>query len=316
MLRSLFSGISGLRVNQTMLDVTGNNISNANTVGFKSSSTVFSDTLSQMLTASSAPAANGNTGGTNAVQIGLGVQLAAVKTNFTQGADETTGVGTDMMISGDGFFVVNDGQNNYLTRAGAFSFDSSGKLVAPDGKLVQGYAVNSYGSDGAASYAGGATGNGGLGTLDLTDLAKKATDAANAAGLTDSTGAVVTKGDTLQSYEIGSDGTITGTFAGGEKLALGKIAIANVQNPEGLEKVGDSEYVASANSGTVQFATAGANTTVGQNGQITTGALEMSNVDLSSEFTNLILAQRGFEASSKVITTSDTVLGDLINMIH
>lgn len=314
MLRSLFSGISGLRVNQTMLDVTGNNISNANTVGFKSSSTVFSDTLSQMLTAAAAPTAT--TGGTNAVQIGLGVQLAAVKTNFTQGANETTGVATDMMISGDGFFVVNDGQNNYLTRAGAFSFDQSGTLTAPDGKLVQGYAnITGYKADGTPTY-GSDTGPAGLSKLNLTDMANNATAAAATSGLTDSTGAVVTSGDKLQSYEIGSDGTITGTFAGGEKLALGKIAIANVQNPEGLEKVGDSEYVASANSGTVQFATASANTNVGQNGKITTGALEMSNVDLSSEFTNLILAQRGFEASSKVITTSDTVLGDLINMIH
>ena len=144
MLRSLFAGISGLRVNQTALDVTGNNIANANTVGFKSSSTVFSDTLSQMLTAASAPSANGSLGGTNAIQIGLGTQLAAVKTNFTQGANETTGVATDMMVSGDGFFVVSDGSNNYLTRAGAFSFDQNGNMVAPDGKLVQGYAVSGY----------------------------------------------------------------------------------------------------------------------------------------------------------------------------
>ena len=316
MLRSLFSGISGLRVNQTMLDVTGNNISNANTVGFKSSQTVFSDTLSQMLTAAAAPAASGNTGGTDPVQIGLGVQVAAVKTNFTQGANETTGVATDMMLSGDGFFVVNDGQNNYLTRAGAFSFDQDGDMVAPDGKYVQGYAgISGYNADGSPSYSAD-TGAAGLSKLNLTSMAQNATQAAHDSGLTDSTGGPVKVGDALQSYEIGSDGTVTGTFAGGEKLALGRIAVANVQNPQGLEKSGDSEYVASANSGTVVFATAGANTTVGQNGKITTGALEMSNVDLSSEFTNLILAQRGFEASSKVITTSDTVLGDLINMIH
>ena len=83
MLRSLFAGISGLRVNQTMLDVTGNNIANANTIGFKSSSTVFQDTLSQMLTASSA--AGGGLGGTNPIQVGLGVQVAATNTNFNQG---------------------------------------------------------------------------------------------------------------------------------------------------------------------------------------------------------------------------------------
>ncbi len=108
MLRSLFAGISGLRVNQTMLDVTGNNIANANTIGFKSSSTVFQDTLSQMLTASSGPsgAANTGLGGTNPIQVGLGVQVAATNTNFNQGSNQTTGRPTDLMINGDGMFVV------------------------------------------------------------------------------------------------------------------------------------------------------------------------------------------------------------------
>src|SRR5690606_17883421 len=100
MLRSLFAGISGLRVNQTMLDVTGNNIANANTIGYKSSATVFSDTLSQMLTGASA--AGPNAGGTNPIQVGLGVQLAATRTNFLQGSAQTTGAPTDLMIQGDG----------------------------------------------------------------------------------------------------------------------------------------------------------------------------------------------------------------------
>jgi flagellar hook protein FlgE len=322
MLRSLFAGISGLRVNQTALDVTGNNIANANTVGFKSSSTVFSDTLSQMLTASAAPSAN--SGGTNAIQIGLGTQLAAVKTNFTQGANETTGVGTDMMINGDGFFTVTDGSNNYLTRAGSFSFDSAGNMVAPDGKFVMGYtpvdyqqAVNSLGNttyppyynDASGTPAAAASGPG-IGPLNLATLT------ANALTLASSTVPGFTGSEKLQSYEIGRDGTITGTFDNGQKLALGQVAIGNVRNPEGLEKAGDSEYLQSANSGQVEYAAAGGTTTYGQNGTLTVGSLEMSNVDLSSEFTNLIIAQRGFEASSKVITTSDTVLGDLINMIH
>ena len=106
MLRSLFAGISGLRANQTMLDVTGNNIANANTVGYKSSSTTFQDTLSQMLTAASAP--NTARGGTNPIQVGLGVQVAGVRANFTQGSNQTTGRPTDLMIQGDGFFVVTE----------------------------------------------------------------------------------------------------------------------------------------------------------------------------------------------------------------
>ena len=91
MLRSLYSGISGLRSHQEMLDVTGNNIANVNTVGFKSSTTVFQDTLSQMLTAASSESAD--RGGTNPIQVGLGVQLAATATNFNQGSTQTTGRG-------------------------------------------------------------------------------------------------------------------------------------------------------------------------------------------------------------------------------
>ena len=104
MLRSLFSAISGLRANQTMLDVTGNNIANANTAGYKGTSIVFQDTLSQMLTSASAPA--GNRGGTNPIQVGLGVQVGGTTTNLNQGSAQATGRATDLMIQGDGFFMV------------------------------------------------------------------------------------------------------------------------------------------------------------------------------------------------------------------
>src|SRR5688572_17780303 len=113
MLRSLFSGISGLRVNQTMLDVTGNNIANANTVGFKASTTVFQDTLSQML--SGATGEGAVRGGINPLQVGLGVQLAATSTNFSQGSAQTTGRTTDLMIQGDGFFVIENATEQLFT---------------------------------------------------------------------------------------------------------------------------------------------------------------------------------------------------------
>ena len=178
MLRSLFAGISGLRVNQSMLDVTGNNIANANTIGFKSSSTVFQDTLSQMLTAASS--ANVNRGGTNPIQVGLGVQLAATNTNFNQGAAQTTGRPTDLMIQGDGMFVVKKGNENLYTRAGAFTFDNTGTLVTPTGNRVQGYALDATGAP-----------TGGLIdiTLDTTNLTPP-----------------VPAGVQLTSYNIGSDG--------------------------------------------------------------------------------------------------------------
>src|SRR3712207_716072 len=140
MLRSLFAGISGLRANQTMLDVTGNNIANANTIGYKSSGALFQDTLSQMLTGASAN--NADRGGTNPVQIGLGVQLAATRNNLIQGSAQTTGKQTDLMIQGDGMFVTLRGAEYLYTRAGAFDFDLTATMVTPTGARVQGWQID------------------------------------------------------------------------------------------------------------------------------------------------------------------------------
>jgi flagellar hook protein FlgE len=284
MLRSLFAGISGLRVNQTMLDVTGNNIANANTIGFKSSSTVFADTLSQMLTGASA--ASTVKGGTNPMQVGLGVQLAATATNFNQGSAQTTNRPTDLMLQGDGFFITRKDTETLYTRAGSFSFDDKQELVTPTGDRVQGYLLDPSGNP-----------TGGL--VDLT------LDPANAVP-------AAPPGVQMTSYNIASDGKIRGVFDDGVQRDMGQVAIADFTNPMGLEKVGDTSFRESANSGTAQVGVAAQ----GQRGTIIAGSLEMSNVDLAAEFTNLILAQRGFQASSKVITTSDQVLQDLVNIIR
>lgn len=282
MLRSLFAGISGLRANQTMLDVTGNNIANANTVGFKSSSTVFQDTLSQMLTGASG--SNANRGGTNPIQVGLGVQVAATSMNLNQGSAQTTGKITDLMIQGDGMFVVQLGSEQLYTRAGAFTFDETGTLVTPGGARVQGYALDANGV---------ATG----GLVDVT---------LDTAALTPPLAA----GVELTSYTIGTDGKIRGVFSDGQQRDMAQIAIADFNNPMGLERVGGTEFRETSNSGAADVGVAGE----GRRGTMMSGALEMSNVDLAAEFTNLILAQRGFQACSRVITTSDQVLEDLVNI--
>lgn len=282
MLRSLFAGISGLRVNQTMLDVTGNNIANANTTGFKSSTTVFQDTLSQMLTnASSAGTARG---GTNPMQVGLGVQVGGIATNFGQGSSQITGRGSDLMLQGDGFFVVRQGSENLYTRAGAFNFDNQGSLVTASGNRVQGYALDA---------AGNATG----GLVDVTQD-------------TASLSPAVPAGVELTSWGIGADGKLRGVFSDGVQRDMAQLAVADFTNPMGLEKIGETSFRVSANSGDPQLGVPGE----GGNGKVLAGALEMSNVDLAAEFTNLILAQRGFQASSRVITTSDSVLEDLVNI--
>ena len=138
MMRSLFSGVSGLKNHQTRMDVIGNNISNVNTTGFKYSRTTFADTLSQTLTGAAAP--TDNLGGVNAKQIGLGSSVASIDMIFTDGSVQSTGKNTDLCLSGNGLFVVKKGDQTYYTRNGAFEFDASGNYVLPgSGLYVQGW---------------------------------------------------------------------------------------------------------------------------------------------------------------------------------
>src|SRR6476469_10608748 len=137
MIRAMSSALSGLRNHQLMLDVVGNDIANVSTVGFKSSTALFSDILTQSLNGAGAPTAG--LGGTNPAQIGLGAKLAGTVQKFTQGSLQNTGRATDLAIQGDGFFVVQSNGQQMYTRAGAFTLDANGGLVTPDGSLVQGW---------------------------------------------------------------------------------------------------------------------------------------------------------------------------------
>ena len=402
MLRSMFSAISGLRAHQTKMDVVGNNIANVNTVGYKSQTTVFEDTLSQLLRNGSAP--QNGTAGSNPAQVGLGVKLAGISTNWTQGSTQNTGRSTDFMISGDGFFMTKAGSENLYTRAGSFDFDGVGNLVTPDGGILQGWLADPatglvdpngpvrdmaipYGqviapvatTNGAAagnlsadalvgdsvetqitmydqlgnphdvSYVftktaantwdvdvldGGtsvltapvnldwtssngltptpatvSTTSAGWGTVAI-DLSK-VTQYGGKASVTPTTpvGAGSALG-TLESFALSNDGTVTGVYSNGLRKPLGQLALATFANPSGLAKAGNSSYRVGDNSGNALVGTAG----TGGRGTLTAGALEMSNVDLSEEFTGLIVAQRGFQANSKVITTSDEILQTLVNM--
>ncbi|WP_158867173.1 flagellar hook protein FlgE [Leifsonia sp. AG29] len=390
MLRSLYSGISGLRSHQTMLDVTGNNIANVNTTGFKASAVQFEDTLSQLVKGAGAPQTG--TGGTNPAQIGLGVLVAGISTNFTQGAAQSTGRATDMMINGDGFFVMKSGGETVYSRAGSLDPDALGRLVGPGGAILQGWnAVNGVVQQGgalsditiplksvtpatqttAATVAGNLPADAADGdqlvrdvsVFDATGASRKLTLTFTKAGSTwnvagaDSLGQTGTSAvtfqsngtlappapvlsvggvavdlstltgysgvtsvafkdqngkaaGTLESFTLDKDGTITGLFSNGDKQAVGRIALATFVNPGGLEKAGGSTYRATVNSGTAQLGGPGEDGL----GSLQGGSLEMSNVDLSQEFTNLIVAQRGFQANARIITTSDEVLQELTNL--
>jgi flagellar hook protein FlgE len=391
MLRSLFSGISGLRAHQQMMDVTGNNIANVNTTGYKSSQTVFQDTLSQMVNAAGAP--QNGAGGTNPAQVGLGVRTASVNANFSQGAAQTTGKSGDMMIQGDGFFITKSGGETVYTRAGSFTFDANGSLTTPNGQIVQGWSADGDGTVNTAGAPGNiklpigislapeattkftltgnlsfeapvdATGalpgsskvipipvydaNGTSSSLDVTMTKTGANEWTASAGassvvidftggkptpktiqlegldvdLTDvthysgNTEARVSASDgsgagILSSYTVSNTGQIVGVFSNGLKQSLGQLALANFNNVNGLEKIGDSMFRSTVNSGLAQVGSAGS----AGLGLITSGALEMSNVDLAQEFTNLVIAQRGFQANSRIITTSDEILQELVNL--
>ena len=388
MLRSLYSGISGLRAEQTMLDVTSNNIANVNTVGFKSSSVQFEDALSQ--TVSAAGLATSAKAGTNPNQVGLGVRVAGVRTNLTEGSQTTTGNNMDAMISGDGYFVTNQGSQTLYTRNGSFHWDSEGRLATADGALVQGWpAVNGtvstggrpqtltlpagtvapavestkatlagnlpvdaakdtslerditvYAKDGAAStlsatFVADGAGNWSYTMKNGADTAT-GTVKAGSALLTGDTTATVgglqvdlsgmsgyaglttpnfadqngTAAGTLLTVAFGTDGTISGTFSNGATVPIARLAVGVFTNPEGLAKAGNSSMTETLNSGSVRLGTAG---TDGY-GDVVSGALEASNVDLSQEFTNLIIAQRGFQANARIITTSDDILQELMQL--
>jgi flagellar hook protein FlgE len=417
MLRSMFSAISGLRAHQTKLDVAGNNIANVNTVGFKGSQTVFEDTLSQVLRNGSSP--NGGVAGTNPAQVGLGVKVSGITTNFSQGSTQNTGRASDFMISGDGFFVTEQGNQQLYTRAGSFDLDGVGNLVTPDGATLQGWVANANGvidpngpltslkiTQGqvlapVATSGAAVSGNlsattpatatpvtsqismyDGLGnphqisvTLQKTGTADQwtmtlaegtnvlssstltfastgatagqiTTPASKTVSFTPSTltapstaiptwpgtvdidlssltqfggaSTAAAKGTadsgsalgTLESYSLSNDGTVVGLYSNGLRQSIGQLALATFTNPGGLEKAGNSSYRAGDNSGNPLVGTAG----TGGRGTLSAGALEMSNVDLAEEFTGLIVAQRGFQANSRVITTSDEILQDLVQL--
>jgi flagellar hook protein FlgE len=141
----MFAGVSGLRSHQAFMDVVGNNIANVNTTGYKTSSVLFQDLLSQSLRGGGAPI-DGTQGGTNPAQVGLGVRVGGVTLNMAQGASQLTGRSTDFAIQGDGFFVVDQGGTRAFTRAGSFSLDGLGQLVTADGGFVLGWQADATGT--------------------------------------------------------------------------------------------------------------------------------------------------------------------------
>ena len=274
MMRGMFAAISGLKTHQVMLDVTSNDIANVNTIGYKSARTTFADSLTQTQRGAAGP--GGGVGGSNAAQIGLGVQLGSIDNLMTGGALQSTGNPTDVAIQqGPGFFRVaastttpptaNPTATEY-TRAGNFTTSQAGYLMTQDGYYVQG------------RTAGGAD--------TLLNIPPGSTN-----------------------MSIGQNGEVSYVDGTGTRQTAGFISLATFNNAAGLERSGSNRWLQSANSGTPTIGTPSA-----QFGFTTAGAVEMSNVDLAQAFTSMITAQRGFQANSRVISTADEMLQDLVNL--
>ncbi|MBX5474632.1 MAG: flagellar hook-basal body complex protein [Thermoleophilia bacterium] len=284
MMRGMLAAVSGLKAHEIMMDVTANNIANVNTVGYKSARTSFENAFSQTLRGASG--ATGALGGTNATQIGLGVQLGGTESLMTEGSIQSTGVPLDCAIQGNGFFRValwNSATNAFsasklYTRAGDFTTDTNGYLVTRDGHYVVGYAVDPV-------------------TGAVTSPATEQRILINPA--------------TTQTVSIDQKGVVWTTDAAGTQRAVGAITLAKFPNENGLVRVEGNLFTASPGSGAEVPGTPDDGSGLGT---LVAGALEMSNVDLANEFTSLITAERGFQANSRVITTTDEMLQDLVNL--
>lgn len=424
-MRSMFSAVSSLKAHQLRMDVIGNNIANVNTVGFKSSRVTFQEVFNQTLKGAGRPQEGGR-GGTNPQQVGLGISVSSMDTFHTRGSAERTDKNTDVMINGDGFFMVSDskdGANKNYTRAGNFYVDTTGNLVTANGYHVLGYNMDEDGKftdelggiqisksvssepkatdkvsfDGninsdidpatAAGDDGGtfnstmkvfdSLGNehtielqfertdegdssnrefnvsvakingedvvaGDYDDVELTfdesgkltagselnlkigdnidgfqgasqlDIDIDLSEVTNYAAESDASASVINgySSGKLEEFAISPVGEVEAVFSNGDVKIIGKIGLANFNNPAGLEKTGSNMYRQTSNSGQPQFGHAG----MGGFGELNPGNLEMSNVDLSREFTDMITTQRGFQANSRVITTSDEMLQELVNM--
>jgi len=235
MMRSLFSGVSGLKNHQTRMDVIGNNISNVNTTGFKSSRVTFSDTLNQTMTGASAP--NGNLGGTNPKQVGLGSAISSIDLMFTDGSVQSTGKNTDLCLSGNGLFVVNNGSQTYYTRNGAFEFDADGNYVIPgSGMFVQGWmgnsgVVNTTGAVGKITIAAGKSME-----ADATSIANYANNLnASTLGYEISSILATYADGTSKSLSNYPDGTMKLTLEGGKTIALDDTADYNFTTNDNID---------------------------------------------------------------------------------
>jgi len=293
----MYSGVAGMRSNQTKMDVIGNNIANVNTTAFKSNRVRFQDTLYQTQAYAQAPVDDGR-GGVNPKQIGQGSTVAAIDTMFENGALQPTGRDLDFGIDGEGFFVISadkNGDERRFTRDGVFYKDTQSYLVNAEGYYLLG--VSNLDNNGMPLQTDPAAVDPSGTNLGILRIPETITDAA---------------GDVhrLETFYIDGSGLISAVYSNGQVYYPGRIALAKFPNVGGLDKLGGNTYGVTRNSGIPEYGSADQNGL----GVLRQGNLEMSNVDLANEFTEMIITSRAYQANARIITTSDEMLQELINL--
>lgn len=347
MVRSLYSGVSGLTTHQTRMDVIGNNIANVNTYGFKSSRVTFRDVYYQ--TAIGETAGNASFAGNNPSAVGYGVQLGSIDKDMSMSSFQTTNRVLDLAISGDGFLITAqfDGSDQTFqtpsngdswntakpksvtyTRMGNLSIDSAGNLVAGANTFVLGTkndptSLSTLVGDASAAAlekldittSGSANGNNNNnnGTTAITSSDLTGANIININELINAAwpqqnGETLTYAD-LSAISIGTDGVITVTY-NSQMKAIARIELATFDNQEGLAEDGNTSFSETAASGVAKIKSPGDPGA----GYVQSNKLEMSNVNLAQEFSDMIVTQRGYQANARIITTSDSMLEELVNL--
>lgn len=316
MLRSLNSGVSAMQQFQQGMDVIGNNIANVNTIGFKGARINFEDSFSQTV---------GSGGGGVSMQIGTGVGTSAISNQFVQGAITPTGIPSDLAVSGNGYFVVRDSLSDasFATRDGSFHVDDNGYLATSGGLRIQGFSNSALTTRGdividasdvqtqriADANTAIAAAQAAVSGADPAD--PDAVAAANQQLATATASLTSAQNLKVASFNVDTEGKINVRLNDGTEYVRGQVLMQNFQNPQALTKEGDNLF--SGMSGAGALSQIEAPGTAGL-GKIQSNALEMSNVDLANEFSSLITTQRAFQASARIITTSDEILQELVNL--
>lgn len=315
MVRSMFAGVAGLRTHQSKLDVIGNNIANVNTWGYKAGSANFMDSLYTNTTNSTGGNAElaGGLGGINASQVGYGVRMSSISRDFSKSTPYQTGNDLDIMIDGTGFLIVKSSNGAEeddgipintdlaeagvsLSRVGILKVDNQGYLVDNNGYYVYGFRPRTDDDYLAAEPEFDVEGS--IRRIKIPDAPDNDTDA------------LINGLYNIQTYRIMNDGTIVGYTAVTErKITLGKLALAAAQNVNGLQSTSGYYYQIGDNVGSCTIQQSNAIL-----GSILSGYLEMPNVDLAKEFSEMITTQRGYQANTKIITVTDEMLQELVNM--